>query len=185
MSTAIDFLPPWYRERLARRRARRQRLLMAIPIVLGLVLTDLMFRFRIRGLQEIVRLAEENAELGERRGFESRQLAEQAVRLQRTLDAWLNALAAPRMIAVLDEVLATQPEEIVLQQVNCHLDPTGPPTLQIDASCDVIDAFSRYQAILRASSVLPPLQCRNTDLGQVGGSLVFRLATGDPTEGSR
>lgn len=179
MSALVDFLPAQYRAAVARRRARRQRLLLTVPIVLGLLATDLLFRARLEAIREVARLAQENVDLSRRRAADWQRLTDDTAELTRTLQRWSAPLASHSLLQLLDEVIVLRPAGVTLHEIHGTVDATGiaPPRLQIEASCEAVDDFTGYFAALRRSPALPSLHCGRTDLRADTGTMGFRLET--------
>ncbi len=165
MSLTIDYLPAAYRDRVARARLRRERLLMLIPLILALTATDQILRTRVRLARTVSAQAESRAIQGEQRAEQTRQLARRVATAKQQIEAWIAPLAAPRMTAVLDELLADQPVGMAIQELTCRHEPWGTspaPTLRLIASTPSAEDFTDYTTALRETGALPELACPRT-----------------------
>lgn len=180
MIDTVDLLPEAYRQRTARRRQNRDLVLMAIPVLLALVATDLLLRARVHGVQRMAEQARQNAEDSEHRAAASKDLSEQALQLQNDIESATVPLAARRMTALLDALLAARPAGVQFQELQCQQDPwsdTALPTIQLRASCDTAAEFTAYLTALRAEPSLPPLRCERSDIRAGSGEFTFHLET--------
>lgn len=176
--TAVDFLPAAYRQRLARRRVTRERALLAVPVVLALLATDLVLRWRVHNVRRMAELAQEHAKSGEARGDVAHELSRQIQALQATIDAAAAPLAAARMTAWLDELLAARPAGVTFHELSCRHQPwsdDSAPVITVQASAATPAEFSTYLAALRANGALPPLHCRRTFHTGARSELGFEL----------
>lgn len=183
MTTMVDFLPASYREATLRRRARRDRVLLAIPIVLALVAVDVVLRTRVAGVREMARLARQHAAFGAQLSEEAKTLAAEAERLRTGIDELARPLAARRMIQIVDELLAERPAGIVFHDLVVHQTPWAEdsvPTITLGASCRTADELRDYLALVRERDALPPLQCQRTDEQRQGAEVAFQLDSKDP-----
>ncbi|MFY9344940.1 MAG: hypothetical protein WAT39_20775 [Planctomycetota bacterium] len=178
MSIAVDFLPAAYRERLARARARRERLLLAIPVAAGVLATDLVLRLRVDVASQLASNAEVRAEQGEQRTAQVRQLAQRLTARQAELATALQPFAAPRAIAVLDAVVASQPAGVTLHEISFRHEPWAAAArsdLRLQASSRSTAEFEAFLTALRDDGALPALQCARTF--RVGSGVGFHLET--------
>jgi hypothetical protein len=178
MNVAVDFLPAEYRARLVRARVRRERILLAIPVAAGLVVTDLILRMRVDLAQQIATNAVARADQGEQRAVQIRQLAQRLATNQADLEAALVPFTAPRAIQMLDAVVADQPPGVTLHEVVCRHEPwarSPQPNVRIHASCSTTAEFEVFLAALRQQPALPPLQCVRTF--RAGNGVGFHLET--------
>lgn len=178
MNTVVDFLPEAYRQRLAQRRTRRERMLLAVPIALAVLATDQVLRARVRIVQHMAEQAGDHAAQGEQRRQQVQQLAQRVADGQRMLAEWTLPMAAPRMTAVLDALLADRPDGITLHELTCRQTPwsSGPqPIVQINASAASADAFTAFLEHLQRQPELPPMQCQRTTRGDRDDGLAFHL----------
>lgn len=175
MSLAIDYLPEAYRARVARTRDNRERLLLAIPLLAGLFVTDWVLRQRVQIVTQVATQAASRATQGEQRAEQTRQLGRRAAAAKGELETWIAPLAAPRMTELLDELLAERPDSLVIQELACRHEPwsmeksaTGDasvgaaPTIRMVASCDSPATFTAYAAALQDAGALPRLICQRT-----------------------
>ena len=180
MTETIDLLPEAYRQRTARRQARRDLVLMAIPVLIALVATDLLLRARVRGVQRMAEQAQQNAGHGEALAADSKQLAERARRLQAEIEAAALPLAASRMTGLLDALLANRPAGVRFQDLQCQHDPwsdTRLPVIQLRATCATAAEFTHYLTALRGNPDLPPMRCERSDIRAGSGEFSFHLET--------
>ena len=188
MTAIVDFLPAAYRERTARRRAARERALLAIPVALALLATDLLLRSRIGVLRQMADHARALAAEGELIRDAAQALAQEAEVLQATMDDWCGPLAAQRMTALLDDLVADCPAGVRFRELTVRHDPWAAavvPTVQLSATCSAPAEFAPFLAALRRSAVLPPVRCQRTeDLG-AGDAFAFHLTTDPEAGGSR
>lgn len=165
MSLAIDFLPEAYRARVARSRARRERLVLAIPLLVALCVTDWILRQRVRIVAQLAAQATSRATQGEQRAEQTRQLGQRVAATKAQVEQWVAPLAAPRMTELLDELLAERPDSLVIQELACRHEPWSievPPTIRMIATCDSPATFTAYTAAIEAAGALPPLVCQRT-----------------------
>ena len=177
MNAAVDFLPAAYRDRLTAARTRRERLWLALPVLAGLLATDAALRTRVRSAREMAVQADAHAVFGEQRAEQTSQLAQRVAAARETLEQWIEPMAAPRLSAVLDDLLAARPAGTTLQSLWCRLDPWVPepaPVIRIEAACTTADAFTTYLATLRATASLPPMECLRTHAA-TDGAIGFQL----------
>ncbi len=181
MTTDVDFLPASYRSGTLRRRERRERLYMAIPIVLASIAVDLVLRIRVAGVREMARLAREHATFGARLNDEAQELAAKAVAIRAEIEALAKPLDARRMTILVDELLADRPEGVALHELAVHQQPwsSATPSIDVAAHCADPDALKAYLASLRASDALPPLSCERTDAQGNGKAFAFSLRAKD------
>jgi PAS domain-containing protein len=165
MNVLVDFLPEAWRERQRHRQRRRNRILLLVPVAASLLVTELVLRHRVG----ITRTMVDNARAHETRIEQAAaQLRQQATRLatqQTTLEHDLQPLQAPRMIELLDALVAGMPAGVALHDVSLRLDPWSPattPTVRVQASSGSTGQFERFLATLRLEPALPPLQCART-----------------------
>lgn len=178
MTTMVDFLPGSYRGGTVRREAMRERLLLAIPVVLALVAVDVVLRIRTAGVRAMAHNAREHAQFGAHLGEEAKTLTERAAELQKAIDELARPLAGQRMTQILDELLAGRPAGIGLHELVVHQTPWTPdslPVLTVGASCATADELKDYLALVRSSEVLPPMQCQRTDQARDDAAFVFLL----------
>jgi hypothetical protein len=183
VSDHIDLLPASYRARIATRRARTERIVMAIPILLGLIGTDLLLRSRLRFVRLSCDQAQLHAAQGQRLADNSRELTAHAQELQHLLAAKSAPFIATRMTHLLDELLADRPDDVHFQELYCRHDPWSPasrPTIHLSAAAGGSESLAAFSAALRTSEVLPDLICRQTEQSGSDGPLGFRLeSTGE------
>lgn len=176
----IDLLPDAYRQRTARRRANRELLLMAIPVVVALIGTDLLLRNRVRGVRHMAQQAHENARHGETIAAESKELQQRAAGLEAALTAASRPLAARRMTVLLDGLLKDRPPGVRFQELQCQLDPwseSSLPAIQLRAGCATAAEFTGYLTALRGNPDLPPMRCERSDIRAGSGEFGFHLET--------
>ncbi len=170
MSLAIDYLPEAYRARVARSRAGRERLLLAIPLLVALFVTDWILRQRVKIVSQLATQAASRATQGEQRAEQTRQLGQRVAAAKSQVENWVVPLAAPRMTELLDELLAERPDSLVIQELACRHEPWSmehasmaePPTIRMVASCDSPATFTAYTTALQAAGALPRLICQRT-----------------------
>jgi hypothetical protein len=165
VSLAIDYLPESYRARAARTRDRRERLLMAMLLGAALFATDWILRMRVGIARQVAVHAESHAIQGEQRAEQTRQLGRRVADARARIEAWVEPLAAPRLTAVLDELLADRPTDLAIHELTCRHEPwsaDAAPTIRLVASCDSPATFTAYTAALRAADSLPKLTCQRT-----------------------
>lgn len=180
MTVLVDFLPDAYRGNTQRRAATRERMLMAIPVVLALVAMDLVMRHRVRGVQLMADKAKAHAGQGALIGEEAKDLASRATTLQTTLAEWSTPLAAVRLTELLDDLLAERPAGIHLHELAIRHQPWTPaavPSITLAATCTSPTEFTTYLDLLRTSELLPPLQCERTDQIRADAAFTFHLET--------
>lgn len=176
--TAVDFLPAAYRERIARRRVARERLLLAIPIVLALVATDLVLRWRVQNVRRMAQLALEHARSGQVRGDVARDLTRDIQTLQQGLASSAVPLDASRMTAWIDALLAARPAGVTFHELGCRHRPWSTdrtPAITVQASAATPAVFDGYLAALRGNGELPPLRCSRTFQSGAGDETGFEL----------
>lgn len=187
MNAAVDFLPASYRERLASLRARRERLWLLLPVLAALLTTDAVLRSRVRIAREMAQQAAAHAETGAQHSTQVEQLAQRVGATRTTLAQWIRPLAAPRMTALFDDLLASQPPGMNVQALSCRLEPWAldpRPTIRVDATCDSVDGFTAYLGALRANTALPAMQCQRT-FPTAGAGIGFQLQSNDRPEAPR
>ena len=170
MSLAIDYLPEAYRARVARSRDRRERLLLAIPLLAALFGTDWILRQRVKIVAQLATQATARAMQGEQRAEQTRQLGQRVAAAKTQVENWVEPLAAPRMTELLDELLAERPDSLVIQELACRHEPWStektsmgaPPMIRMVASCDSPATFTAYTTALQAAGALPRLICQRT-----------------------
>ncbi len=165
MSLAVDYLPDAYRARVARSRARRERLLLAIPLLAALCVTDWILRQRVRIVTRLAAQAASRATQGEQRAEQTRQLGQRVAAARTQVEHWVVPLAAPRMTELLDELLAERPDSLVIQELACRHEPWSsdvPPMIRMIATCDSPATFTAYTTAIQAAGALPPLNCQRT-----------------------
>ncbi len=178
MTDLLDLLPEAYRQRTARRRANRDLVLMVVPVLLALVATDLLLRARVRGVQHMAAQANAHAAAGEDRAVASRQLSEEAIRLQAEIDAASAPMAASRMTGLLDALLMARPAGVRFQELLCQHDPWSDvrlPVIQLRATCSTAAEFTHYLTALRSNAHLPPMRCERSDIRAGSGEFTFHL----------
>lgn len=183
MNAEVDYLPAWYRGNTKRRRATRERVLLALPVLLALAVVDVVMRIRVANVREMAKNAREHAEYGLRVGEEAKTLAAHASELQATLGEWSKPLASRRMTELLDELLAGRPSGITLHELVVHQTPWSPdslPTLTVGAVSPTSEDLKTWLDLVRASEVLPPLQCQRTDEGRDDAAFAFLLDNKNP-----
>ena len=176
--TGIDFLPAAYRQRLARRRGARERLLLAVPVVVALVATDLVLRWRVQNVRRMAQLAQEHARSGEVRGDVARDLTRDIHVLQASLTTAAAPLDSARMAGWLDALLAARPDGVTFHELGVRHRPWSAnrtPAITVQASARTTAAFNEYLAALRANAELPPLHCSRTFQTGVGDEVGFEL----------
>jgi hypothetical protein len=172
VNAAVDFLPASYRARLAASRTRRERLWLAVPVIGALLATDAVLRQRVRIARDMANAATAHATRGEQRSDQTAQLAQRVAAARETLEQWVEPMAAPRMAAVVDDLLADRPPGMSLQVLSCRHDPWSrdpEPQVRIEATCPTPDAFTEYLGALRRQPSLPPMQCKRTYAGPESG----------------
>ncbi|MBL9079442.1 MAG: hypothetical protein JNL08_18210 [Planctomycetes bacterium] len=180
MSLALDLLPAAYRQRVATRRANRELAWMAIPVVAALVGTDLLLRQRVANVTHMAELAREQAFGKQHLAATTREMTRRAGELQQAIETAAAQIAAPRMTALLDGLLADRPAGVRFQELLCVLDPwtpSGAPTVQLRASCATAAEFTQYVTALRVLDALPPLACERSDILPGSGDFGFQLQT--------
>ncbi|MBL8728006.1 MAG: hypothetical protein JNM25_06220 [Planctomycetes bacterium] len=185
MIELVDLLPEAYRQRTARRRANRDLVLMAIPVLLALGATDLLLRARVRGVQRMAAQAHANADDGEERAAKSKQLSELATRLQAEIEAASVPMAASRMTGLLDALLTNRPAGVRFQELLCQQDPWSAerlPVIQLRATCGTASEFTHYLTALRTNEHLPPMRCERSDIRAGTGEFTFHLQTDTSTK---
>lgn len=178
MSDRIDFLPAAHRRRLANRRAQRERALLAIPVVLALVATDLVLRGRVQHATRMAELAQQHADAGEAAAGTADRLQQQIAGLQAELDTWSAPLAAPRMVQWLDELLAAAPGTVTLRELSCRHRPWASdpaPELRVLGAAATPVQFTDWLLTLQQGGRLPPLSCRRTVQRDHDGGLDFHV----------
>lgn len=180
MSEPIDLLPAAYRQRTARRRANRELLLLAIPVLLALVGTDLLLRLRVEGVRRMAMQAHRAAEDGENLAALSKKLTQQATDLQTRIDQVSAPLRATRMSELLDDLVADRPPGVRFQELAVRHDPwraDDTPQIALRASCSVASEFTDYLTALRRSQTLPPMRCERSDIRTGSSEFGFQLET--------
>jgi hypothetical protein len=188
VNAAVDFLPASYRARLAASRTRRERLWLAVPVIGALLATDAVLRHRVRIARDMADAATAHARRGEQRSDQTAQLAQRVAAACETLEQWIEPMAAPRMSAVVDDLLADRPTGMSLQMLTCRHDPWArdpEPQIRIDATCPTPDAFTEYLAALRRQPSLPAMQCKRTYAGPEAGIGVQLESVASSMEGPR
>lgn len=188
MSFGIDYLPEAYRERVARTRARRERLVMLIPLLAALVATDWILRTRVRLARQMAAQAAAHATHSEQRADQIRQLERRVVAAKAQVEAWVAPLAAPRMTAVLDELLADRPADLAIEDLTCRHDPWSTalsPTIRLIATAWSPQEFTEYSTALHERGSLPPLACQRTFRVGTDNRFGFHLETAPATEKAR
>jgi hypothetical protein len=178
MTTMVDFLPAAYRADTRRRRALRERLLLTIPVILALVAVDAVMRIRVSGVRDMAHNAKLHAEYGARLAEEAKELSAKASELHTAVGDTVRPLDARRMTELVDELLAGRPTAISLHELVVHQTPWATesvPTITVGASSDTSDALKTWLDLVRASDVLPPLQCQRADQARDGSAFVFLL----------
>jgi hypothetical protein len=187
VTAAVDFLPASYRVRVAASRTRRERLLLALPVLAALLATDAVLRSRVRIAGEMAAAADAHATRGEQRAEQTAQLAQRVAAARETLEQWIEPMAAPRLSAVVDDVLADRPAGMRLQSLWCRHEPWSrdpTPAIRIEATCPSADAFTAYLAMLRDRAALPSMQCLRTYAGPDSG-IGFQLQSATAAEAPR
>ena len=178
MSSTVDYLPAWYSGKTLRRQATRERLLLAVPVILALAVVDVVLRIRVASVRGMLANAKEHAAYGVRVGQEATTLAARARELQTTLEGWARPMATRRMTELLDELLRARPGGITLHELAVHHAPwteSAVPSFGIAAVSATADDLQTWLDLLRASDVLPPLQCQRTDQGRNDAAFGFSL----------
>ncbi len=186
MNAAVDFLPASYRVRLAAARTRRERMWLAVPVLGALLATDGVLRTRVRIARDMAVAAEAHATRGEQRGEQTSQLSQRVAAARELLEQWIAPMAAPRLTAVVDDLLAEQPAGMNLLALSCRHEPWSrdpEPSIRLEATCPSPDAFTTYLATLRRTESLPPMQCLRTYAGPESG-IGFQLQS-SASEGPR
>lgn len=186
--TPVDFLPTEYLQRRAQRRQRRERMLLAVPIALAVLATDRVLAHRVRIVQRMAEQAADHAAQGEQRREQVRQLAARVEASRQQLAAAAEPMAAPRMTAVLDALLAERPDGIVLHELQCRHTPWGPnptPVLRVNASAASAAGFTDFLAHLKQQPELPPMVCQRTFHGDREGAIAFHLESTVPAGAAR
>ncbi len=171
MNVRVDFLPETYRERERKRRRRVQRLTLAIPVLIALCVTDVGLSRRADIAAAMAANAQAHADQSEQRVMQVRQLAARLVAQHEQLERTLLPLQAPRMIQTLDAIVASQPADVALLDLNCSLTPwaTVPTSsVRLTASCATPELFETFLASLRTEAILPELRCARTFQTQDG-----------------
>ena len=182
MNVAIDFLPAAYRQRQQRARTRREQLLLAIPVALGLFATDLVLQARVDSAANMAQQAESHAARAEQDNEQVQQLAKRLAETQSQIERLVAPLAAPRLTALLDDLLADRPTAITIQEMSCRHEPWGNqnvPAIRVVAHSKTPTAFSSWLKTLGEAAALPALQCPRTSESGAGG-LNFQLETATP-----
>jgi len=178
MNAEVDYLPAWYSGNTKRRRATRERVLLAIPVVVALAVVDVVMRMRVATVRDMAKNAREHAEYGARVGEEAKTLAATASELQATLTEWSRPLATRRMTELLDELLAGRPPGITLHELVVHQTPwtsDSLPTFTVGAVSPSADDAKTWLELLRTSDVLPAPQYQRTDEGRDDAAFAFLL----------
>lgn len=186
--TPVDFLPPEYLHKQAQRRSRRERMLLAVPIALAVLATDRVLAHRVRIVQRMAEQAADHAAQGEQRREQVRQLAARVDAARQQLAAAAEPLAAPRMSAVLDALLADRPDGVVLHELQCRHTPWGTnptPVLRVNASAASAAGFTDFLAHLEQQPELPPMTCQRTFHGDREGAIAFHLESTAPAGAPR
>ncbi|MBL8755702.1 MAG: hypothetical protein JNK15_20570 [Planctomycetes bacterium] len=176
MSAVVDFLPEAYRERLRQRQRRRTRLLLLVPVAAGLLATDLVLRHRVGIARAMLANAQAHESRIDQAAAQQRQQANRLATQQSTLEHDLQPLQAPRLIELLDAIVAEMPAGITLHDVAIRLDPwaaTASPSVRLQASSGSTAQFEQFLGSLRAEAKLPPLQCARTY--RAGSGVGFHL----------
>lgn len=180
MSVGFDLLPAAYRDRIGKRRAHRELLAMAVPVVLALLATDHLLRQRVHSLRQMVVQARDHAARSQHLAAETRALTHRADELRAEIATATDQLAAPRMTTLLDGLLDGRPAGVRFQDLRCVHEPWAAgatPTIQLHATCATALDFTTYLTALRASDVLPPLACERSDIRPGSGEFGFQLQT--------
>lgn len=180
MTDTVDLLPAAYRQRTARRRARRDLFLLAIPVLLALIGTDLLLRMRVDGVRRMAMHAHRAAEDGETLAALSKRLTQNATDLQTRIDQASMPLRGTRMSELLDDLIAERPAGVRLLEVSCRHDPWragDTPVIALRASCAVAAEFTDYLTALRHSETLPPMRCERSDIRAGSTEFTFQLET--------
>lgn len=181
--TPVDFLPPEYLAQRAQRRSRRERMLLAVPIALAVLVTDRVLAHRVRIVQRMAEQASDHAAQGEQRREQVRQLAIRVAAAHEQLAAAAEPMAAPRMVEVLDALLAERPEGVVLHELQCRHSPWGKdrtPVLRVNASAESAAGFTGFLTHLKQQPELPPMVCQRTFHGDREGAIAFHLESTVP-----
>ncbi|MBL8749541.1 MAG: hypothetical protein JNK78_10305 [Planctomycetes bacterium] len=182
MTTDVDFLPASYRGGTVRRRERRERLWLAIPVVVASIAVDVVLRIRVAGVREMARLAREHATFGTRLNEEAQELATKAATIRAEIESLAKPLDARRMTRLVDELLADRPDGVALHELSVHQQPwsSAAPTIDVAAHCADPEALKVYLAALRSADTLPQLSCERTDAQGDGKAFAFALKAKDP-----
>ncbi len=165
MTVLVDFLPAAWRERQRQRQRTKKRLLMLIPVATSLLATDLVLRQRVHIAQEMIENARAHEMRAEQAATQLRQQASRLASRQATIEHDLQPLQVPRMITLLDAIVAGMPAGTVLNEVTLRHEPwstTARPTVAIQASTASSAQFERFLAALGIESALPQLHCTRT-----------------------
>lgn len=180
MTAGIDLLPAAYRRRLATRRAHRELAALALLVLSAIVATDHLLRQRLQALRQAVTQARDHVARSQHLAGETRALTRQAGVLHAQIDAATGQLAAPRMTAVLDGLLAGRPAGVRLLDLRCVHDPWGAdptPAIQLHATCSTATDFTQYLTALGLADALPPLVCERSDIRPGSVGFGFQLQT--------
>lgn len=186
MTIQVDFLPAAYRARQQARQQRRQRMWLAVPVLLGLLATDAVIAHRVDVAAAMAKNARAHADQQEQRADQVRQLATRLTERQREIERDVQPLQMARLSVAIDALLVTTPAAVTLQEIHCRHTPwlpTAAATMRLVASSPTADHLEQYLTSLGNDSQLPPMQCTRTFRGPAG--LGFELVSTNPASSPR
>jgi Tfp pilus assembly protein PilN len=188
VSGSIDFLPPGLRHARRARRVGRQRILLALLVLLGIVVTEGVFRWRRARLEHVAELAEEHAQEIAARASRAADFEDQHLVFSTELDRWTGPLDLPAASDALQALLRATPESIALERLawshDLLVEPRRPPRLDLAGGAADAHALAAWLRALGAEAALPAVELESSQRGPaaLGGALQFRVRTKDAPE---
>lgn len=186
MRGSIDFLPPSHRRAIIARRAVRSRVLLALLVLLGAVLTEASFRWRAVQLERVAELAEDHAREIASRAARAADFEDQHVLFTAELERWTRPLDLPAATSALEALLRATPPEIELERLRWShellAEVARPPRLELAGAAADAHALAAWLRALEAESALPGVELESSQRSTPAaeGALHFRVRT--PTD---
>ncbi|MBL8896408.1 MAG: PilN domain-containing protein [Planctomycetes bacterium] len=191
MRNAIDFLPPGYREAKSARLTLRARFLLALLVLLGCVLTEVIFRWRRASLEQVAELAEEHALEIATRASRAADFEDQHLLFSSELDRWTQPLELPAATSALEALLRATPEAIGLERCFWSHDlleaSPRPPRLELAGAAADAHALAAWLRALEREPALPAVELESSQRSAKarGSALQFRVHSKDAGASSR
>jgi len=174
MRNEIDFLPPGYRHRATRSRSGDWRWSIWAAVIIGIAITttDLVLRYRLRGLHTARIQTERQAEVLAQQSAQIDQLSQRHHDAVNELEDWSTPLETDRATEVLDIILAARPDSLFLKRVEWDsrqsiMDRSSTPTLRIAGVLEDLGDVVSFVRAIDEPGVLPRLEVRQSGLSNL------------------